>query len=570
MRETTLKKLFKFKSIKTKISASFLFITIIVFGFGFYLIDAIDKMENQTREISEKDIPLISSSFSLLGIITQQQSELRGYLLTGKEENKQIYFELKEPSIGIQQELLKESNEPTIKEVVTQTDELYKIIEEKFYPTYDKGNINEAKRILNDEIEPLLVKVIDQLTQLALTKSEESKRNGLLALEQAENTSYFSVIFGFVLLAVVIIFSILIPKNIAKPINQLGERMNLIASGDLSSEPLTIKSEDEIGTLVKASNTVNKSIKEILKNIGNVSEALSIQSSNLTKTSSEVKEGSNQIAMTMQELASGSEKQVNNTNELSSSMDMFMNELEEANLHGEKVFISSKEVLDLSKEGSSLMSSSIKQMETIDNIVKKAVEMVEGLDVQSHEVTKLVGVIKEIAEQTNLLALNAAIEAARAGEHGKGFAVVADEVRKLAEQVSLSVIDITQIVSNIQNETELVTKSLQSGYKEVENGKHQIITTGHTFDKIEQSLTNMTNDVGNISQTFSKIANSSNGINKSIAEIANLTEESAAGVEETAASVEESSKSMEEVSISAKGLDNLASELKIMINRFRL
>src|SRR5690625_4595817 len=116
------------------------------------------------------------------------------------------------------------------------------------------------------------------------------------------------------------------------------------------------------------------------------------------------------------------------------------------------------------------MSQSVEQMKRIDLIVSNAVEQVRGLDQKSDEISKLIQVVKDIADQTNLLALNAAIEAARAGEHGKGFAVVADEVRKLAEGVTRSVLEITSIVNSIQKETDDVVSSLNNGYKEVKGG----------------------------------------------------------------------------------------------------
>src|SRR5699024_11491137 len=113
-----------------------------------------------------------------------------------------------------------------------------------------------------------------------------------------------------------------------------------------------------------------------------------------------------------------------------------------------------------------------------DQIVHEAVDKVEGLDHDTQEISQLVSVIQNVAEQTNLLALNAAIEAARAGEHGKGFAVVADEVRKLAEQSSNSVKNITDIVETIQNESFNVMDSLSNGYREVTEGTAQIQQTG--------------------------------------------------------------------------------------------
>ena len=162
----------------------------------------------------------------------------------------------------------------------------------------------------------------------------------------------------------------------------------------------------------------------------------------------------------MQELASGTEVQANNTNELSSIMGSFTLKVEEANEKGKHIQQSSNQVLSMASEGKKLMESSNDQMAKIDQIVQGAVQKVQSLDSQSREISTLVSVINDIAEQTNLLALNAAIEAARAGEHGKGFAVVADEVRKLAEQVSHSVTDITSIVINIQKESGMVAESL--------------------------------------------------------------------------------------------------------------
>lgn len=121
----------------------------------------------------------------------------------------------------------------------------------------------------------------------------------------------------------------------------------------------------------------------------------------------------------------------------------------------------------MTDKGSQLMDSSTSQMGKIDQIVQDSVYKVQNLNVQSQEISKLIVVVIEIGDQTNLLALNAAIEAARAGEHGKGFAVVADEVRKLAEQTATSVTEITGIVNNMQKEVQLFTGSLQGGYKEV-------------------------------------------------------------------------------------------------------
>ena len=216
------------------------------------------------------------------------------------------------------------------------------------------------------------------------------------------------------------------------------------------------------------------------------------------------------------------------------------------------------------------MQSSTEQMAKIDSIVHQAVKKVEGLDRHAQEISKLVGVIRDIADQTNLLALNAAIEAARAGEQGKGFAVVADEVRKLAEQVAVSVTDITDIVGNIQSESRIVTNSLHDGYKEVAEGTNQIQSTGEAFEEMSGKLGDMSSRINAISDNLSNIASSSEIMRTDIEEIAAISEESAAGIEQTSATSQQSSSSMEEVSANAQQLALLAEQLNDHVKRFKL
>src|SRR5699024_9619739 len=275
----------------------------------------------------------------------------------------------------------------------------------------------------------------------------------------------------------IIIFSIIISiataSKVSKPIVTVMNRMNLIAKGDISHEPIKAEAKDETGQLVKATNDMNYNIRELLYDVSTVSTSVTTQSEELTQSSNEVTAASEQVAFTMQELATGSETQANNATDLSSRMVSFMTKVQAANEDGGSIQKSSNDVLDMTNKGTTLMKTSTTQMEKIDEIVHEAVEKVEEVDKHSQEISHLVSVIQGIADQTNLLALNAAIEAARAGEHGKGFAVVADEVRKLSEESSESVTSITDIVNRIQHEPSTVSTSLRNSYQEVEQGTEQ-------------------------------------------------------------------------------------------------
>ncbi|UOQ49688.1 methyl-accepting chemotaxis protein [Gracilibacillus caseinilyticus] len=393
----------------------------------------------------------------------------------------------------------------------------------------------------------------------------------LMDFNAPANTLLYQIIFVTVLFIIIgIILTWLFSNSITKPLTLVTKRMRELSDGNLSNDPVHVKTKDELKTLATEMNHMQDNIHSMITNISQASVSLSDQSNALTNSSNEVKEGSEQVTTTMQELASGAEVQADHVSTLSEMMESFKDIVVETNQEGLNVGNASREVLDQAESGSGLMQSSANQMKKIDDIVKGAVEKVRSLDAQSQEIGRLVAVIHDIAEQTNLLALNAAIEAARAGEQGKGFAVVADEVRKLAEQVSESVSDITGIVSRIQSESTGVSDSLEEGYQEVEKGTSQILMTQDTFTEINDSVKDMADRMENISNNLADVSNRTEEMNESIQEIASTAEESAAGIEETSASAEQSSSSMEEVSNQARKLDGLSTELKNIVHRFQL
>lgn len=381
---------------------------------------------------------------------------------------------------------------------------------------------------------------------------------------------YNILIIEAITLAIGIIVIWIFATRIVRPINRVSRRMDLLADGDLTIDEIMVKSKDEIRRLADSMNHMQGKLKSLVTNVSSASERMAGQSEELTQSADEVKAGSEQIAITMQELAAGSEKQVGSASDLSVAMQNFANEIESANEMGMRIHESSGNVLAMTNEGNQFMEVSKQQMEKIDGIVRDAVEKVKGLDMQSKKISELIIVIKSIAEQTNLLALNAAIEAARAGEHGRGFAVVADEVRSLSEQVYSSVIDITKIVTNVQNESSFVVESLLDGYQEVVEGTTQIEKTGERFHSINQAVTEMVGSIKIVTENLETITENSQQMNTSIEDIVAISEESAAGIEETSASSEQTNASMEEVAKSSNDLAKLAEELNDLVNEFKL
>ncbi|WP_102345158.1 methyl-accepting chemotaxis protein [Bacillus sp. Marseille-P3661] len=525
-------------------------------------LDALERRGDRALQISEMASLFRSKDIRIANYITFkrdsdikdfQQKEEEFYQLLDQiepqmdtEEQKQLFNQIKQND-RLANDLFMKSIIPAI----SRNDETMTIA---VRGTTEKLRIDTVNLLtkLND--------ITQNERKLAILQAKDSLKQSIMSLI---STLLISLVLGTIIM-------ILISRIVARNLHNVVQMSAEIANGNLKIEPLAYKGKDEIGTLVKSMNHMQKSLQDMVHGISTVSQEVSSHSEELTQTSKEVQLGSNQVASTMQELAGGAESQATSSGQLSELMSEFVQKIESASDNGEKISQSSQAVLDLTNHGSEQMQYSVEKMVRINDIVKMSVQKVLGLDEQTKEISKLVKVIQAIADQTNLLALNAAIEAARAGEHGKGFAVVADEVRKLAEQVSHSITDITGIVENIQLESNGVAAALQDGYKEVEEGSTQIQSTGETFNDIAASVTAMVGQIQEISQSLTLIAENSNEMNKSIEEVAAISEESAAGIEQTSASVQQTNASMEEIAGSADQLAQLAEQLNEQIRRFKV
>lgn len=404
---------------------------------------------------------------------------------------------------------------------------------------------------------------------LSLTDTLSSEAN-------AENRAVYTSMWTIILMASLgatafaLTVGLMMGKVIGKPLTLISRKLNDVAEGNLTGEALITKRRDEIGILEQATNKMQYELRHIIESVSLASQRVLSASEELTQSTQEVVMGADQIALTMQELASGSESQAHYTSDLSENMSYFSSTIETSVAKSESVKDHSTQVKGLTSDGSTLMQDSVAQMVTIDQIVQRSVVGMKNLDSKSGEVSKLITVIEEIAEQTNLLALNAAIEAARAGEQGKGFAVVADEVRKLSEQVSHSVEEITTIVESMQKESTEAVISLESGYAEVSKGTAQIQKTGETFNHIAASVEQMEETIKDIVEKLAINREQTIKMQTSVEEIASVSEESAAGIEQTSASAQQSNSTMQEVSASSQELKGLAEKLNGMVERFEL
>jgi len=304
----------------------------------------------------------------------------------------------------------------------------------------------------------------------------------------------------------------------------------------------------------------------LIENVADNSAKISSLSDKLTLNVNSTKDAMNQIAQSMSQVAKGASEQAQVVNQAALSIDNMAAASQkiagDANTGNTYAAQAAKEA----QEGAVLSSSTVNDMNEIKKMVADASEKVQEMSKHSDKISTIVETIEDIASQTNLLALNAAIEAARAGEHGKGFAVVADEVRKLAEKSSLSAKEIANLVVTIQKSIGEAVKSMAQSDAEVANGVSQADKANHALINIQQAADQVYQRVNEISESAGSIATQASQMASAVENIASVTEENTSATEEVNASVAEINGEMEEMASLTQSMVDMASAMRDLVN----
>lgn len=373
------------------------------------------------------------------------------------------------------------------------------------------------------------------------------------------------LVIAFVIGAVLVFVII---RSIIKPIVDLKEKAMTISSGDLT-ETIHVKSNDEIGQLGQAFHQMQQSLKNLVQEVDQNAQQVAASAEELTASAEQTSAATAQVATAVQEVAGSSEKQTE-------GIDKNVESLEEISEGINRIAVSSTKVSELAhhttikaEEGGKAVTNTVSQMNSIHDSVSETNDLIKSLYERSKEVSSILDVITGIADQTNLLALNAAIEAARAGEHGKGFAVVADEVRKLAEQSQQSAKEIFEIVQGIQKDTENTVQIMVRVTDDVQAGVEISNDAIEKFHQILQSTKEITPQMEEVSATSQQMSASLQEVASTGSELVMLAKGNAATSEEVAASTEEQLASMEEIASSAQSLSTMAENLNVLISKFK-
>ncbi|SDC44991.1 methyl-accepting chemotaxis protein [Pelagirhabdus alkalitolerans] len=370
---------------------------------------------------------------------------------------------------------------------------------------------------------------------------------------------------GFIFVGAAIVFSLLFAwftaKQRRKDLKAIHERLDTLASEEMTTLPDKKVKSSDLKPINEKFEAIHNRSEKLYQFISKLTDQMNTQTNTVNESINTLAEDSTNISVTLEEISSGADEQAQSASSLTEGFQQFANTIMSVAMNGENIKSESQDMLSITNEGRELMDQSVEKMAIIDRTIKESLDKVKGLDDMTLKITNLVTVIQEVAEQTNLLALNAAIEAARAGEHGKGFAVVADEVRKLAEQVSLSVNDITTTTTGIQEESSAAVNALEQGYQAVSEGSEQIQTTGNTIKQLNSIITGMGDEISGVSTSLYDILDNTKSINESISNIASVSEESAAGIAEADSSAGRLAKSVQNIKEMQEELEKNIAEL---------
>ncbi|MBD3331389.1 HAMP domain-containing protein, partial [candidate division GN15 bacterium] len=435
----------------------------------------------------------------------------------------------------------------------------------------------EAKEIFDTQTRQHVTATQEVLAQLEHHFDELSKAATTETRETAASAMTLLLVLASIGTIIGLLAAFFITRGVSRPINKVVEATNMmnhefsqmesvveaISNNDLTQDipesqlgQIGIDSNDEIGMLVSsiedslaAKDRMAISMRKMSTNLNNMIKQLSDNARELVSAATE-------IASSSEQMSRGAQDQTEQVTQVSTAIEQMTATIVESSKNAGEASDGARTASETANQGGSVVSETISGMQRIADTVRTSADAIGKLAKSADQIGEIIGVIDDIADQTNLLALNAAIEAARAGEQGRGFAVVADEVRKLAERTGKATGEITEMIKGIQSETGEAVGGMESGIEEVDKGRELADQAGNSLTEIVSMSQRVMDMIQQIATASEEQSTAAEQISKNIEHIASISRESASGAEQSAAAAEE-------LNQQAEGLRQMVSHFKI-------
>ncbi|MBL0869761.1 MAG: methyl-accepting chemotaxis protein [Phycisphaerales bacterium] len=377
-----------------------------------------------------------------------------------------------------------------------------------------------------------------------LIASLQQSRSGVLEKEHEAMTmskTLVAVISAFAVGVAVVLSSVLI-RGITVPLGRVVESLSAVANRDLTRPALAMKSKDEIGVLAGATDRMSSALKQMV--------------SEIQGTTNQIAAAATEVAASSEQLASSVKNNENAAQQVSSAVSELASSVSEVATKSAEASDAARESMKQAESGGNMVAKTVMQLGDINGRFNEVGSVITTLEQQGEEVGRIVQVIQDIADQTNLLALNAAIEAARAGEHGRGFAVVADEVRKLAERTTQATGEVSKTIGGMSEGTKKAAEAMVVGRKTVDEGREMGEQTGDAVRKIVDAQKEAEKRASSIAAATHQQSSATEEISRTIEQMTGSNRESASAADQAAGA--------------ATSLSTQAESLKRLVGQFRI
>lgn len=377
------------------------------------------------------------------------------------------------------------------------------------------------------------------------------------------------ILLGFTYILVGGLASIFLSSYLTKNLKKLTKNASIISHGDLTHKP-SVRCNDEIGDLAQSFNKMLESLTKLIQEVKTTSDQVNKMARRFSSAMEEMHSTTDEVSRNCDQITRGAENQAEMVKKTSEIMHMLATSTTEISEKAKLTSTHAARASEKANQGGHSARLAAEKMNDMAKNIERASQNVDGFRERALEINKIVEFITSISQQTHLLALNAAIEAAKVGDESKGFTIVVEEIRKLAENVRSFAERISKISKEINTESTVVVRAMDGMVKAMGEGKAVVQSTVHSLEEIIQSVESTSDKMQEITIHTEKQTKGADSLVQTIDEIAKIAEGNAQGTEQTSQAIEEQNATIQEISVSAVSLAKTSDQLKDLISLFRL
>lgn len=568
---TAMRQFFCQPTISRQIIAAILSVIACYVAISAYSYYQLARIDDSYRKLLTKSVKVETAAKTAAWYLSQSASTTRGYLLTKDEQLLTLYPVYSAKVDSSVDEMLKLATDPEAKEYAKKIEDSKNTYSATVYAMqrFQRENNTNA---FTGEFHKGNQAIDNAIAAAEAIVSLEEQDVLLKRLENSDRTQQIKtqlLLVNLVALLLGLSLAIIISRRIARPIKAIAAATKQIAAGDLRTKSLQITSKDEVGDLGRSTNQMLTGLKSIIQNIDQSAGHVASTSEQLSSSATEVSETAAHVTTTVCNVARSAEEQLRVVQEAISATDEITSGVESITQNAHTVAELSRITTGNAERGQEVVDHAVTYLHTVSEKVEQTTEKTVSLGEASKQVSQIISMITNIAGQTNLLALNAAIEAARAGEAGRGFAVVADEVRKLAEQSRDAAQTIGRIIHTVEQQITVITGEMTTRNQELSQGVALAAEAGQSFREITSKIANLSEAIQTIRESTAQVNQNGSTVRASMANMEAIARVNATGAAEISAASEEQTASVEEMAASTHELTNLAGDLRQLVLQFK-